>query len=195
MAEARASNPLVEQFKKGGVASELRLMAAQGALPLGPIDLLDLLQHLLGDAEAEIREQAQQTMAAVPKEELLPVGKDRSTPAPILAWILGNRLEADVLEGVLQNTSTSDEAIEAHAPTLPMELAELVVINQVRPAAADLAARGDREELEPQQRSEAAPARAARDVQDRRRLPGEARGAARARPASGTGRRGARAAA
>jgi hypothetical protein len=132
MAEARASNPLVEQFKKGGVASELRLMAAQGALPLGPIDLLDLLQHLLGDAEAEIREQAQQTMAAVPKEELLPVGKDRSTPAPILAWILGNRLEADVLEGVLQNTSTSDEAIEAHAPTLRMELAELVVINQVR---------------------------------------------------------------
>jgi hypothetical protein len=132
MAEARASNPLVEQFKKGGVAKELRLMAAQGALPLGPVDLLDLLQHLLGDSDAEIREQAQQTMASVPKEELLPIGKDRSTPPGILAWILGNRVESDVLEGVLQNTSTSDEAIESHAPTLHMELAELVVINQVR---------------------------------------------------------------
>ncbi len=132
MAEARASNPLVEQFKKGGVARDLRLMAAQGALPLGPIDLLDLLQHLRGDSDAEIREQAQQTMAAVPKEELLPIGKDRATPAPNLAWILANRDDADVLEGVLQNTSTSDEAIEAHAPTLRMELAELVVINQVR---------------------------------------------------------------
>jgi hypothetical protein len=132
MAEARASNPLVEQFKKGGVAKELRLMAAQGALPLGPIDLLDLLQYLLRDSEAEIREQSQQTMKGVPKEELLPIGKDRQTPPQILAWILANRDEADVLEGVLQNTSTTDEAIEAHAPTLRMELAELVVINQVR---------------------------------------------------------------
>lgn len=132
MAEARVPNPLVEQFKKGGVAKELRLMAAQGALPLGPVDLLDLLQHLLADSEQEIREQAQQTMAGVAKDELLPIGKDRTTPPQILGWILGNREEFDVLEGVLQNTSTTDEAIEAHAPTLRMELAELVVINQVR---------------------------------------------------------------
>jgi hypothetical protein len=132
MAEVRASNPLVEQFKKGGVAKDLRLMAAQGALPLGPIDLLDLLQSLLGDSEQEIREQAQQTMAGLPKDELLPIGKDRTTPPQILAWMLANREEPDLLEGVLQNTTTSDDAIEAHAATLRMELAELVVINQVR---------------------------------------------------------------
>src|SRR5712691_2237815 len=132
MAAARASNPLVEQFKKGGVAKELRLMAAQGALPLGPVDLLDLRHYLLEDKEAEIREQAQQAMTGVPKEELLPIGKDRGTPPQILGWMLAHRSERDVLEGVLQNTTTSDEAIEAHAPTLPMELAELVVINQVR---------------------------------------------------------------
>jgi len=132
MADVRASNPLVEQFKKGGVAKDLRLMAAQGALPLGPIDLLDLLHSLLGDPEQEIREQAQQTMGGVPKDELLPIGKDRTTPPQILAWILANREEPDVLEGVLQNTTITDEAIEAHAATLRMELAELVVINQVR---------------------------------------------------------------
>lgn len=132
MAEVRASNPLVEQFKKGGVAKDLRLMAAQGALPLGPVDLLDLLHSLLADSEQEIRDEAQQTMAGVPKEELLPIGKDRTTPPQILGWILGNREEPDVLEGVLQNTTTSDDAIEAHAATLRMELAELVVINQVR---------------------------------------------------------------
>jgi hypothetical protein len=132
MAEARATNPLVEQFRKGGVAKELRLMAAQGALPLGPVDLLDLLHHLLADGEPQIREQAQQTMAGVPKEELLPNGKDRQTPPHILAWILGNCGDLEVSEGVLQNTTTSDEAIEASAPTLRMELAELVVINQVR---------------------------------------------------------------
>jgi hypothetical protein len=133
MAEARVPNPLVDQFKKGGIARDLRLMAAQGALPLGPVDLLELLQFLLADSDAEVAENAAKSLAAVPKEELIPIGKDRSTPAPILAWMLASRKgEKDLLEGVLQNTATSDDAIEAHAPTLPMELAELVVINQVR---------------------------------------------------------------
>ena len=42
MAEARATNPLVLQFRRGGVARDLRLMAAQGLLPLKPEDLLEL---------------------------------------------------------------------------------------------------------------------------------------------------------
>ena len=132
MAEARAPNPFVEQFKKGGVAKELRLMAAQGALPLGPVDLLELLQFLLADADEGVREEARKTLAGIPSQELLPIGKDRNAPARVLGWILANRDEADLLESVLQNTTTTDEAIEAHAPTLRMELAELVVINQVR---------------------------------------------------------------
>lgn len=132
MAEARAPNPFVEQFKKGGVAKELRLMAAQGALPLGPVDLLELLQFLLADADEGIREEARKTLAGIPSAELLAIGKDRTAPARVLGWILANRDELDLLEGVLQNTTTTDEAIEAQAPTLRMELAELVVINQVR---------------------------------------------------------------
>jgi len=32
MAETRATNPLVAQFRRGGVARDLRLMAAQGLL-------------------------------------------------------------------------------------------------------------------------------------------------------------------
>ena len=37
----RAANPFVEQFRKGGVPRDLRLMAAQGALPLKPSDLAE----------------------------------------------------------------------------------------------------------------------------------------------------------
>jgi hypothetical protein len=43
-----------------------------------------------------------------------------------------HRQERELREVGLQNTSTTDEAIEALAPGLPTELAELVVINQVR---------------------------------------------------------------
>ena len=58
MAEARAANPLVDQFRRGGVPKELRLMAAQGALPLKPTDIVELLHFLLGDREEEVRQAA-----------------------------------------------------------------------------------------------------------------------------------------
>jgi hypothetical protein len=132
MAEQRATNPLVDQFRRGGVPKELRLLAAQGALPLKPTDLLELLHFLLADTEEEVRLAAEASLQGFSKDELLPIGKDRETPPPVLAWFLSDREERDLREVVLQNVSTPDEAIEAAAPALPMELAELVVINQTR---------------------------------------------------------------
>ena len=132
MAEARVVNPLVEQFRQGRVPRDLRLMAAQGALPLGPIDLADLLGFLLHDVDEEIRECASASLLAIPADEMRPLAKDRGSLPGLLAWILTNREERELQEAVLQNTTLPDEAIEARASTLPEELAELVVINQVR---------------------------------------------------------------
>jgi hypothetical protein len=131
MAE-RAVNPFVEQFRRGGVARDLRLMAAQGALPLKPADLAELLHHLLGDPDPAIGQSASATLVAMPVEEILPIGKDRDTPPALLGWVLSAREERDVREAALQNPSTPDEAVEAITPVLGEELAELVVINQVR---------------------------------------------------------------
>jgi hypothetical protein len=132
MAEARAPNPLVEQFRKGGVPKDVRLMAAQGALPLGPLDLLELLVYLAGDKDTEVREAADQSLEGQPAAELLPLFKDRGTPPEILAWGLRARSERELREACLQNTSLEDAAIEELAPSLTRALAELVVINQVR---------------------------------------------------------------
>lgn len=131
MPEARAPNPLVEQFRKGAVPPDLRLMAAQGALPLNPTDLLELLQLLLEDRDEKVRQTAGETLTAFPAAELQPLFKDRSTPADVLRWGL-TRPERDLREAVLQNTTTRDEDIEAVVAGLPEHLAELVVINQVR---------------------------------------------------------------
>jgi hypothetical protein len=132
MAEARVVNPLVEQFRQGRVPRDLRLMAAQGALPLGPIDLADLLEFLLHDVDEEIRECASASLLTIAADVMLALARDRSSLPGLLAWILIHREERDVQEAVLQNTTLPDEAIEARASTLPEELAELVVINQVR---------------------------------------------------------------
>jgi hypothetical protein len=128
----RATNPLVEQFRKGGVPRELRLMAAQGALPLKPADLVDLLEQLLADADETVRQAASASLAGMAVDEMLPILKDRETPPSVLAWAVAHREERELLEVVLQNTSLPDEAIEALASSLPEHLAELVVINQVR---------------------------------------------------------------
>jgi hypothetical protein len=131
MAE-RSANPFVDQFRRGGVPRELRLMAAQGALPLKPADFIELLHHLLMDADEEIRGAAGKTLTGLPADELKPLLKDRETPPEVLAWGLAAREEQELREVVLQNTSLPDEAIEALVAALPEAQAELVVINQVR---------------------------------------------------------------
>jgi len=107
-------------------------MAAQGALPLKPEDLLELLTDLVGDADTAIGEMASKSLVAFPAAEMLPVLKARETPASVLTWAVTYRTERELREVSLQNTSLPDEAIESLAPYLPQELAELVVINQVR---------------------------------------------------------------
>ncbi len=132
MSEARVTNPFVEQFRRGGVPTELRLMAAQGVLPLKPEDLLELLADLVKDPEAAVAEAAKAALTAFPAAEFLPILKSRETPPPVLAWAVTFRPERELREATLQNTSLADEVIETLARSLSTELAELVVINQVR---------------------------------------------------------------
>jgi hypothetical protein len=132
MAETRTTNPLVEQFLKGGVPRDLRLLAAQGALPLRTDDLCELLLHLVRDPDPEIGPTATKTLKGISVDEMVAVVKAKETPAPVLGWIVVNRDEGKIREVVLQNVSTPDEAIERVAAALPEAQAELVVINQVR---------------------------------------------------------------
>jgi hypothetical protein len=132
MAEPRVGNPLVEQFRRGGVPAELRILAAQGALPLKPSDLVELLHFLLGDSDPAVSAPALESLMAMPTEEMVPLMRDRETAPEVLAWAVAHRPQREIRESALQNTSTPDEAIEAVAASLPENLAELVVINQTR---------------------------------------------------------------
>jgi hypothetical protein len=132
MAETRPTNPLVDQFRRGGVARDLRLMAAQGLLPLKPEDLVEMWTDLVGDPDEGVRAAADKSLSSFPAAELHPILKSRDTPPGVLSWAVTHRPELDLREVALQNTSLSDETIEALAPILPQSLAELVVINQTR---------------------------------------------------------------
>ena len=132
MAETRATNPLVVQFRRGGVARDLRLMAAQGLLPLKPEDLLEMWTGLVADPDEGVRGAAEASLTAFPVAELLPILKSRDTPPSVLGWAVSRRAEPELREAALQNHSLPDETIEQLAGTLPQALAELVVINQTR---------------------------------------------------------------
>jgi hypothetical protein len=128
----RESNPLVDQIRKGGVPLEVRMMAAEGALPLKPEDLVDLLEVMHRDPLPEVSKLATKTFSELSADTLLPLVKARDAAVSVLAWALAVRTDARVLEACLQNTSTPDEAIALQASRLPEALAELVVINQTR---------------------------------------------------------------
>ncbi|MBX7185698.1 MAG: hypothetical protein K1Y01_11190 [Vicinamibacteria bacterium] len=131
MAE-REQNPLVEQIRRGGVPLDVRMMAAEGALPLKPEDLVDLLELMHRDPLPEVANLATKTFSELSVDTLLPLVKARDASVAVLAWTLEVRTDPKLLEACLQNTSTSDEAIAHEAPRLPEALAELVVINQTR---------------------------------------------------------------
>jgi hypothetical protein len=62
--------PLLDFFKRGEVARDVRLLAAQGVLAPRAHEQLEILVRLLDDADAEVRETAEQTLGRIPREAL-----------------------------------------------------------------------------------------------------------------------------
>src|SRR6185369_10748742 len=68
--EAGFRTPLLDFFRRGEVARDVRLLAAQGALAPRAHEQLAILVFLLEDPDAEIREVADATLARIPIEAL-----------------------------------------------------------------------------------------------------------------------------
>jgi hypothetical protein len=79
-----------------------------------------------------VRQAAESSLTGFPEQELAPLLASRETPPQVLSWAARHRSERSLRETALQNPSLPDETIEALAPSLSEELAELVVINQTR---------------------------------------------------------------
>jgi len=62
--------PLLDFFKRGEVGRDVRLLAARGVLAPRAHEQLEILALLLEDADAEVRETADQTLARIPREAL-----------------------------------------------------------------------------------------------------------------------------
>ena len=63
-------SPMLDFFKRGEVAKDVRLLAAGGALAPRALDQIGLLAMLTDDADEEVRATAEKTLAVIPSDSL-----------------------------------------------------------------------------------------------------------------------------
>jgi hypothetical protein len=68
MADVGLQTPMLDFFRRGEVARDVKLLAAQGAIAPRPMEQLGILMVLTGDGEDEIRHTAEQTLLALPAD-------------------------------------------------------------------------------------------------------------------------------
>jgi hypothetical protein len=104
-------SPLVEFFKRGEVARDVRLMAARGVFAPRAHEQLSILVLLLEDGEAEVRETAEQTIARIPQRALSRFLARPDAPAPLREFFAGRGIEPA-------------DAADAGADAAPLRLAD-----------------------------------------------------------------------
>jgi hypothetical protein len=65
---AGLNTPMLDFFRRGEVARDVRMMAAQGSIAPRPLEQLGLLMLLTSDPDSEIRQTAESTLAGLPSD-------------------------------------------------------------------------------------------------------------------------------
>jgi hypothetical protein len=125
-------SPEAARYVKRDAPVEVRLLAAGGALPLPPVDLVTVLFVLTQDADASVKERAGASLARLPDTVTRGALEGALHPA-VLAWCAeAFRDRADRLEVIALNASTEDSTI-AFLATLPHKrLVDIISNNQER---------------------------------------------------------------
>jgi hypothetical protein len=89
------ATPLLDSFKRGEVAREARLLAAQGALAPRAHEQLLLLVLLVEDADLEVRAAAEETLKRIPAEALTVFLGRPDVPAGLREFFAGRGILPD----------------------------------------------------------------------------------------------------
>jgi hypothetical protein len=139
-------SPLVDLFRRGEVARDLRMLAAQGALSAAAHEQLALLMLLSDDGDPGIAPVAQATLQGLPEERLRAFLARQDVPAEMREFFAGRGMgpgdvpAADATEPLLDVAEGDEEGDEVHAEA-PKLLASLPIRQKVK-----LASKGTREQ-------------------------------------------------
>lgn len=119
---------LVRQILSGR-NRELRLLAAQGLVPLTPGELLPLQVKLAGDEDAQIAQAASRALGAVEPRLLVDFIED-GAPLEVLIHFSRHHRHAPVLEAILRRRDVPPEVLIELARTLPQDQQEILLLRQ-----------------------------------------------------------------
>lgn len=143
--EAGLRTPLLDFFRRGEVARDVRLLAAQGAVAPRPLEQLGLLMLLTADADSEIRATAEGTLSAIPEDLLAGFIARSDVPTELREFFLRRGVrgdaaptadpEAPLVEAQPFADDFADEPqTEAEKQSLVQRLASMSVPDKVRAA-------------------------------------------------------------
>jgi len=156
--ESGVRSPLIDFFRRGEVARDVRLLAAQGALAPRAIEQLGLLVLLSDDPDPDIARATAQTLDALPVEALKSFLARSDTPKEMRDFFAGRGIEApaqplapvNAEEPLLDTLSELPELSEIPDPSEgdagpegpePKQLSSLSVLERMK-----LAMKGTREQ-------------------------------------------------
>jgi hypothetical protein len=140
--DAGLRTPLLDFFKRGEVARDVRLLAAQGAIAPRPLEQLGLLMLLTEDADPEIRDTAVRTLARIPEELMSGFIARSDVPTEMRAFFVGRgiavaaRPAPDPGEPLIDADQTvyDEAATEEDKASMVQKLAAMSVPERVKAA-------------------------------------------------------------
>ncbi|MGE5245083.1 MAG: hypothetical protein ACM3SQ_12715 [Betaproteobacteria bacterium] len=108
-----APTPLLDFFRRGEVARDVKLLAAQGALAPRAGEQLSILALLVDDPDPEIRQAADTTLSRIPREVLASFLARQDVPSPLREFFAGR--------GVVPSDAGAAVAVDAEAPLADTE--------------------------------------------------------------------------
>ena len=146
--DAGFRTPFLDSFRRGDVARDIRLLAAQGALAPRAHEQLGLLMLLVGDQDPEIARAAEATLQAIPREPLAAFLARSDAPAEMRAFFAVRGIEPAADAAPETDAPIVDTAPEPDPPE-PNEdaqttLQRITAMNVAQRVA--LAMKGSREE-------------------------------------------------
>jgi len=123
---------LREMLLSGRAPKNVRLLMAQGAVPLQAQETLELLVHLTGDEDDEISQQAVKTIAGWNDSEIIALLGIKDCPSVIIDYFADARRPERFLNAIAANPSASGETIARLALTVPLTLIDAILDNRTR---------------------------------------------------------------
>jgi hypothetical protein len=154
--EAAFRTPLLDFFRRGEVARDIRLLAARGALAPRAHEQLGLLVLLVADSDPEVAREAEATLQAIPRESLTAFLARSDVSTELISFFAARGIEPagtaapDANEPfVVVDPEPEPDAAQAAAPEDP-EAAQRSALSKISsmnvPQRLALATKGSREE-------------------------------------------------